>query len=216
MQNPQLPVTAFDAAVEFIKNSNELKSGPGDINKADIRKSYWQGDYCHIKDCYDRHVAAVRKADLRDGLRSAFNREQVLKGAAINTQSRQILSHPKAAAPFSIQSSTVNGEGSYQTGQFILAGNPKPLFTLNDIIKVEIITQAEDKNFAAKLGWSTAAFIGLGTIFSGGLGLLGAGAALLATGNNKHVSFLATLISGKQFILSTSDKIYLEIKASLL
>jgi hypothetical protein len=122
----------------------------------------------------------------------------------------------KATGPFVLQSSSLSGEGKYLDGHFILKDSGKTVFSIDDIQSIDQMTESEAKNFVAKVGWSTAALIGLGTIFSGGLGLLGAGAALLATGNDKKISCLIRLNSNDQFILTVPERVYLEIKASLL
>jgi hypothetical protein len=213
----QTPITSrqFEAAVHYIKGHKELKMERGDVGNADIDRSFWQGDYCHVYSKYGRLVAIIGRSDLMDAL-SQYNKEQVKKEADMNRRSLDAMNELKAVSPFSIQSSSLNGRGKYQKGHFTLSGVNKLLFNITDISRTEIITEAEAKNFLAKVGWGTAALIGLGTVFSGGLGLLGAGAALLATGNNKRISFLATLSSGEQYIITTSDKVYLEIKSFLL
>jgi len=192
-----------------MQNQSSLPKETGDVKDADIARSHWMGENCHIRTNSGIIVAVIDRWALRS---IAISRQEV--GNA--TSSKKLNISLIATGPFSIQSSSLNGQGKYQQGRFVLVGTTDPIFTANDIIQAEIITESEAKNFVTKVGWGTAALIGLGTIFSGGLGLLGAGAAVLATGNNKRISFLATLSSGKQCIISTSDKIFLEIKATLL
>lgn len=224
MQKP-LHEDQFEAAFRWIQNNKLDGTKVGKLKNAEISRSYWIENSCYIRTNTGSLVAVVERSDVEKYREIIAINERIWDYRTRELVNNEVLNAaqpPKstntltANGPFVVQSASLNGKGKYQNGLFILSESTMPLFGISEIINVESISETEAKNFIAKVGWGTAAFIGLGTIFSGGLGLLGAGAALIATGNNKRLSFLVTLRSGSQYIISASDKIYLEIKASLL
>lgn len=120
-------------------------------------------------------------------------------------------STPKAAhGEVVVHTPTGTIKAKYEQGQII------GYFTLDEVQSIEIQSEQDVKNFARKVGWGTAAFIGLGTVFSGGMAILGAGAALLAAGNTKTLTCLISLKDGKQHLITCQDNIFTEIYSSLL
>ena len=223
MQKP-LRANQFEAAFRWIQENKLDGTKVGRLKNAEISRSYWIEDSCYIRTNTGSLISVIERNVLNAAM-DEYRKEKQIQDKLIESARSPVIiaAQPSkstntltANGPFVVQSASLNGKGKYQNGQFMLSESTMPLFGISEIVNVETISETEAKNFIAKVGWGTAAFIGLGTIFSGGLGLLGAGAALLATGNNKRLSFLVTLRSGGQYIISASDKIYLEIKASLL
>lgn len=146
-----------------------------------------------------------------------INKEEVALYLATVEKSQQDAKQlKKSTRPVVITSSNGSINGLFVEGSFFNEGSTSPIFSVYEISSLELITEKETKSFVKKVGWGTAAFVGLGTVFSGGLGLLGAGAALLAAGNSKQVTFLVILNQGGKFIITSSDETFIRVKTMLL
>lgn len=201
----------FDLALYAIQNFDGIRFESGNPFKADATKSHSvTNGYLLIKDSDDKIIAQLHQNDLDKARVSRKNAGYMSRSEKLERI------QPQAVGPFSLSSPSFNGNGEYKQGAFYLENCSKPLFSLNDISNIEIISESQAKDFLAKVGWGTAALIGIGTVFSGGLALLGAGAAVLSAGNKTRVTFLATLSSNEQCIISCFNNVFTEIKASLL
>jgi hypothetical protein len=146
-----------------------------------------------------------------------YRREAIAAFLLKNNESQQLIKwYKENSFPVLINSGRGQAKGIFLEGCFFEDNDDNPIFTVHDLMSAEVIAEQDAKSFVKKVGWGTAAYIGLGTMFSGGLGVLGAGAALLTAGNSKQVVFLVTLKQGEQFIVKSSDEAYIKIKTMMV